>query len=334
MTQHHVTLIAGDSIGPTASDATRRLIAAASVDIAWDAVTCGEASVAAGGEALPPALFESLKRTGVGLKGQLRTAIGSGKESPNIALRKALDLFAAVRPIRTQPGAVSRYEKVDLTVVREATEDVYAGIEHKIAPGIIQGIKVTTRRACERIVRHAFAVARREGRTKLTLLHKANIMKKADGLFLNVGKEIAAEFPDIAFDAMIADNACMQLVRKPEQFQVLVAQNLFGDLMSDLGAGLVGGIAHVHGVLEGDGPLRVFEAIHGLDAASEGTDGACPLPFFRAGSALLRHLGEGAAAERVDGAIARTLADGLRAKGAGGALTTEAFTDAVIARLG
>ncbi len=334
MTQYQVTLIAGDSIGPRAADATRALIAATGVNIAWDVVPCGELSLAAGGEALPQALYDSVRRTGVALKGQFRTAIGSGKESPNVALRKALDLFAAVRPLKTMPGAASRYDKVDFTVVREATEDVYAGIEHKIAPGIIQGIKVTTRRACERIVRHAFAVARREGRTKLTLLHKANIMKKADGLFLSVGKEIAAEFPDIAFDAMIADNACMQLVRKPEQFQVLVAQNLFGDLMSDLGAGLVGGIAHVHGVLEGDGAVKVFEAIHGLDVASEGTDGACPLPFFRAGSALLRHLGEGAAADRIDGAIARTLGDGLRAKGAAGTLTTAAFTEAVVARLG
>jgi isocitrate dehydrogenase (NAD+) len=331
---HHVTLLAGDSIGPRASAATQRLLSAAAVDITWHETPCGEASVAAGGEALPAAALDAVRAHKVALKGQLRTAIGSGKESSNVALRKALDLYAAVRPLRTMPGATSRYDKVDFTVVREATEDVYAGIEHRIAPGIIQGIKVTTRRACERIVRHGFAVARREGRTKLTLIHKANIMKKADGLFLAVGKEIAPEFPDIAFDAMIADNACMQLVRKPEQFQVLVAQNLFGDLLSDLGAGLVGGVAHVHGVLEGDGGVRVFEAIHGIDPKSEGTDGACPLPFFRAGSALLRHLGEAAAAERVDSAIAKVLGDGLRARAGGGTLSTEAFTEAVIARLG
>lgn len=330
---HHVTLLAGDSIGPRAAAATQRLLAAAGADISWHETACGEASVAAGGDALPEAALEAVRAHGVALKGQLRTTVGAGKASSNVALRKALDLYAAVRPLRSMPGAASRYEKVDFTVVREATEDVYAGIEHRIAPGIIQGIKVTTRRACERIVRHGFAVARREGRTKLTLIHKANIMKKADGLFLAVGKEIAAEFPEIAFEAMIADNACMQLVRKPEQFQILVAQNLFGDLLSDLGAGLVGGVAHVHGVLEGDSGLRVFEAIHGIDPSAEGTDGACPLPFFRAGTALLRHLGEAGAAGRVEGAIAQVLTAGLRARAVGGALSTEAFTDAVIARL-
>jgi isocitrate dehydrogenase (NAD+) len=331
---HRVTLIPGDSIGPEVTTATLRLIAAAGVDIDWEEVACGAAAVATHGTALPTSALESIRRNGIALKGRLDTPIGNGYESPNVRLRKELGLFAIVRPIKSQPGTKSRYDNVDFTVVREATEDVYSGIEHQVVPGVVQSIKITTRTACERIVHKAFEVARREGKNKVTLVHKANIMKKADGLFLETGKAVAAQYPDIAFDAVIADNACMQLVKKPNQYGVLVSQNLFGDLLSDLGAGLVGGISNVYGTLEGGGEVIVFEAIHGIASHLDGLGVANPLPFMRAAVAMVRHLGEGAAADRIDGAIARSLMDGVATRDLGGEANTEGFIDAVIARLG
>jgi isocitrate dehydrogenase (NAD+) len=333
MTRHRVTLIPGDSTGPEVSKAAQRLVAASGVDIRWEEVPGGRAAFEATGDPLPPASLAAIRETRVALKGRLETPIGEGYVSPNVQLRKALGLFACVRPIRSQPGLPSRYEGVDFTVVRECTEDVYAGIEHQVVPGVVQSIKVTTRTACERIVRHAFKVARREGRSKVTLVHKANIMKKADGLFLEIGRAIALEFSDIAFDAVIADNACMQLVRRPGQYGVLVAQNLFGDLISDLGAGLVGGISNVWGTLENESDVVVFEVIHGAARHLEGQGIANPLPFIRAAVALLRHLGEHGAAARVEHGIVQALAAGVRPRDLGGDASTEGFVDAVIARL-
>ena len=330
---HRVTLIPGDSTGPEVARATQRFIAATGVDIAWEIASAGQAAFEATGNPLPESTIAAIRETRVALKGKLDTPIGAGYESPNVRLRKALDLYAAVRPIKSHAGLPSRYEDVDLTIVRECTEDVYAGIEHQVVPGIVQSIKITTRRACERIVRHAFAVARREGRQKVTLVHKANIMKKADGLFLDVGRGIASEFPDIAFDAVIADNACMQLVKRPNQYGVLVAQNLFGDLLSDLGAGLVGGISNVSGTLENEGGTVVFEAIHGVARHLEGKGIANPLPFIRPALALLRHLGEVDAAQRGERAVARTLEAGHRPPDLGGEVTTEGFVDLAIANL-
>lgn len=341
-TPQRVTLIPGDLTGPECARATQRLIAAAGVDIAWDEVAAGQAAFAAGGNALPDAVIASIRANRLALKGKLETPIGAGYESPNVRLRKALGLYAAVRPIRSQPGIPARYSEVDFTIVRECTEDVYAGIEHQVVPGVVQSIKITTRVACERIVRHAFRVAQREGRKKVTLVHKANIMKKADGLFLKVGHEIAAEFPEIAFDAVIADNACMQLVKRPQQYGVLVAQNLFGDLLSDLGAGLVGGIATVWGTLEGEPPdadavgpgIVVFEAIHSVaeDLGAKGI--ANPLPMIRAGAALVRHIGRSDAVGAIERGIAGALEAGIRTPDLGGTATTDGFVDAVIARLG
>lgn len=330
---HRVTLIPGDSIGREVSNATLRLIAQSGVDIDWEEVACGAAAIAQHGSPLPASSLESIRKNGIALKGKLDTPVGAGYESPNVRLRKELGLFAIVRPIKSQPGTKSRYEGVDVTVVREATEDVYSGIEHQVVPGVVQSIKITTRAACERIVHKAFEVARREGKKKVTLVHKANIMKKADGLFLETGKAVAAHYPDIAFDAVIADNACMQLVKRPNQYGVLVAQNLFGDLLSDLGAGLVGGMSNVSGTLEGAGDVIVFEAIHGVASHLEGKGVANPLPFIRAAVALLRHLGEGAAADRIDLGIAKTLTDGVATPDLGGEASTEGFVDAVIARL-
>ena len=331
---HRVTLIPGDSTGPEVAKAALRLVAATGVDIAWDEVPCGVSALETHGSPLPASSVQAIRETGIALKGRLDTPVGFGYESPNLRLRKELGLFAIVRPVRSQAGFPSRYEGVDVTIVREATEDVYSGIEHQVVPGVVQSIKITTRTACERIVHKAFEVARREGKAKVTLAHKANIMKKADGLFLEVGKEIASLYPDIAFEAVIADNACMQLVRRPSQYGVIVAQNLFGDLLSDLCAGLVGGIANVSGTLEGAGDVIVFEAIHGIANHLDGKGVANPMPFIRPAVALLRHLGEATAADRIDRALTATLQGGIRTRDLGGDATTEGFVDGVIANLG
>ena len=239
---HKVTLICGDGVGWEVAQAGKRLIAAVGVDIDWDEALAGEGALARGLPGLPEETIASIRRNRIAIKGRFETTIGSGQESINVRLRKELDLFAAVRPILSLPGLKSRYENVDIVMIRECTEDVYAGIEHEVVPGVVQGLKVTTERACMRIARFAFDYARRCGRKAVTLVHKANIMKQSDGLFIRCGQAVAEEYPEIAFRTIIADNACMQLVKWPWQFDVMVAQNLFGDLLSDLGAGLVGGI--------------------------------------------------------------------------------------------
>lgn len=329
---HRVTLIVGDTTGPEVAAATKRLIAAAGVQIEWVEAAAGKRAFDAEGTSLPEATLAAIRDTKVALKGKLSAPVGTGYVSPNVALRKALDLYAVVRPIRSQPGFTSRYENVDLLIVREATEDVYSGIEQQIVPGVVQSIKVTSRAACERIIHKAFALARTTGKTKVTLAHKANIMKKADGLFLQIGREIAAQNPDIAFEAVIADNACMQLVRRPEQYQVIVAQGLFGDLISDLAAGLVGGRAQVSGTLEGDSDLKVFEAIYAAPAAN-GEASANPLPLIRAAVELLHHLGESIAASRIENAIAICANNKALTPDLGGNESTESFVDALIAKL-
>lgn len=331
MSEIRVILIPGDGAGRDVAAETQRLIKAAGVNIAWDSVDVGQKAYEATGSAVPDGAVAKIREAGLALKCHLSTPVGDGYESPNVVLRKKLDLYANVRPIQSQRGIPSRYEGVDFTIVREATEDVYSGIEHCVAPGIVQSIKVTTREACERVVRHAFRVAEREGYTKVTLAHKANIMKLADGLFLSVGQEIAASYPDIAFNSVIADNACMQLVQKPEQYGVVVMQNLFGDLLSDLSAGVVGGPSAVWGQLEGEGDLVVFEAIHG--ASQEGSSELNPLPLVRAALALLRHIGQEAQAKRIDDAIVETLAAGVAPADLGGNASASAFIDGVIARL-
>ncbi len=328
-----VTLIPGDSLGLELAPQACRLIAAAGVDIEWEEFDVGEAAFARTGQALPLEAIASIRRTGVALKGRIATPVGEGYESPNVQLRKALNLFAAVRPVRHLDGLASRYEGVDIVIIRESTEDVYSGIEHRVHPGVVQSIKITTRAACERVVRFAFDYALRRGRKQVTLVHKANIMKQSDGLFLAVGREIAAQNPTIRFESIIADNACMQLVRDPRRFDVLVCQNLFGDLLSDLGAGLVGGISAVYGVGRDGANVHVFEAIHGIARDLEGTGTANPLPFLRPAVALLVHIGENGAARRIEAAISATLRAGIKTPDLGGTATTAGFVDGVIARL-
>ena len=331
---HKVTLIPGDGAGRETAAAMKRVVAATGVRIDWEEVIAGEAAVAAGRELIPEEAIASIQRNRVALQGRLATPIGASIGNPNVQLRRALGLFAAVRPIRSLPGLQSRYENVDLVIVRETTEDVYAGIEHKVLPGVIQTLKITTAVACTRIVRFAFDYARRHGRKKITLVHKANIMKRSDGLFIRCGEEVAAQNRDIAFDTIIADNACMQMVRNPAKFDVLVAQNLFGDLLSELGAGLVGGSAGVWGVLRDESDLHVFESTQAVSAELAGKGIANPLPVIRPAVRLLRHLGEAAAADGLLAAISATLLDGVRTPDLGGTASTEGFADSVIARIG
>ena len=328
---HRVTLVPGDSVGPEVAVATQRLIAATGVQIQWDLAEAGTVAVESCGDAMPAATLESIQRNRVALKGRVSTPLGKGYESPNVRLRKTLELYAAVRPIRSQAGLKSRYDDVDLVIIREATEDVYAGIEHVVVPGVVQSLKVTTRVACERVIRFAFEYAQSRNRPSVTIVHKANIMKKSDGLFLEVGNEVSAEFPGIKCRSIIADNACMQLVREPGQFDVLVSQNLFGDLLSDLGAGLVGGISGVYGVMRGDSDVHVFEAIHGFAPALEGKGLANPLTLIQPACAMLRHLGETTASEMITRGVGQCLSRGESTRDLGGTLSTEGFVDAVIA---
>lgn len=326
---HDVTLIAGDGVGPEVAAATQRVIEAAGVAINWEACPAGATTP----DGLPQETIDSVLRTRVALKGRLATPVGSGYESPNVRLRKELKLFAALRPIKSLPGVPARYENVDLVVIRETTEDVYAGIEHQVVPGVVQTLKLTTEVACMRICKFAFEYAKNHGRKQITLVHKANIMKQSDGLFIACGEAVAAEYPDIEFKSIIADNACMQMVKWPWQFDVLVAQNLFGDLLSDLGAGLVGGIAPVWGLLRDDTDIHVYEAIHGLAPELVGLNVANPLPMLRPATEMLRHLGEDAAYTAVSAAIEKTLVSGTKTRDLGGDATTSGFIDAVVGNL-
>jgi len=324
---HTVTLIAGDGVGPELAAATKRLFSAAGVSIDWDEQAAGASTE----DGVPQAVVDSIRKNRVALKSQLSTP--EGHESANVRLRKELNLFAALRPIKSLAGVEARYDDVDLVVIRETTEDVYAGIEHNVIPGVVQTLKVTTEAACTRICRFAFEYAKKHGRKLVTLVHKANIMKQSDGLFIACGKKVAAEYPDIEFKTIIADNACMQLVKWPWQFDVMVAQNLFGDLLSDLGAGLVGGIAPVWGLLRDDTDLHVYEAIHQVSADIAGKGVANPLPMLRPATEMLRHLGENDAYAKISAAIEKTLKDGFKTADLGGEATTDGFVDAVIERL-
>lgn len=330
---HTVTLIAGDGVGPEAAKATQRLLAAAGADIDWVEVPAGRRAFQRTGSALPDETLDAIRQTRVALKGRMLAPQGDGYENPTVTLRRALNLYAGVRPIRSQPGLKSRYEDIDLVIIRESTEDVYSGIEHEVVPGVVQSLKVTTERASTRIAEFAFAYARAHGRKQITIVHKANIMKRSDGLFIRCAQEVADRYPEITCKRIIADNACMQLVRWPWQFDVLVAQNLFGDLLSDLGAGVVGGISAVWGLMRDATDLHVFEAIHGIAPHLEGKGVANPMTFIRPAIEMLRHLDEGPTADRIDAAVAGALDAGECTADLGGTHSTEGFVDALIGRL-
>jgi len=331
---HAVTLIPGDGIGPELARATRRVLDASGVEFDWEVVDAGEAVMAKEGTPLPQYVLDSILRNKVAIKGPITTPVGEGFRSVNVALRQALGLYANLRPVRSIPGLKTRYDDVDLVIVRENTEDLYTGIEHMVGPDAAESIKIITRAASERIDRFAFEYAVANGRRKVTAVHKANIMKLSDGLFLESCRTVAARYEGrVAFEDRIVDNMCMQLVQKPELYDVLVLPNLYGDIVSDLCAGLVGGLGVAPGANIGT-EAAVFEAVHGSAPKYAGQNRANPTALILSGVLLLRHIGEQAAAERVEDSVRAVIAEGRTVTyDLGGSAGTSEFADAIVARL-
>jgi isocitrate dehydrogenase (NAD+) len=331
---HRVTLIPGDGIGPELAEATCRVLDATGVAFEWESVQAGEAAIAEHGTPLPEGVLESVKRNKVALKGPITTPVGGGFRSVNVTLRQALNLYANLRPARSMEGLDARYQGVDLIIVRENTEDLYAGIEHMVGRDAAESIKIITREASERIARFAFDYAVANGRRKVTAVHKANIMKLSDGLFLESCRTVAADYDGrIEFEDRIVDNMCMQLVQKPELYDVLVLPNLYGDIVSDLAAGLVGGLGVAPGANIGT-EAAVFEPVHGSAPKYAGLDKANPTAMILSGALMLRHMGYPDEAARLEGAVREVIAEGRETTyDLGGSTGTAGFADAVIARL-
>jgi isocitrate dehydrogenase (NAD+) len=329
-----VTLMPGDGIGPELADATLHVLEATGIGFDWDVQQAGEATIASEGTPLPERVIESIRRNGVAIKGPITTPVGSGFRSVNVGLRQALELYANVRPARSMAGVVTRYENVDLIIVRENTEDLYAGIEHRVGPDAAESIKIITRAASQRIARYAFEYAVRNGRHKVTAVHKANIMKLSDGLFLESCQQVAADYEGgVAFEDRIVDNMCMQLVQKPELYDVLVLPNLYGDIVSDLCAGLVGGLGVAPGANIGE-KAAVFEPVHGSAPKYAGQNKANPTALILSAALMLRHLGETSAADAVESAVRGVIAEGQTVtQDLGGTAGTREFGAAVAARL-
>jgi isocitrate dehydrogenase (NAD+) len=326
---HTITLIPGDGIGPEVTEAVIRIFDAAGLQIQWDRQDAGVVAFKKQGETLPLALLDSVRRNKVALKGPVTTPIGEGFTSVNVGLRKALDLYANLRPVRNLPGVQSRFDNVDLVIVRENTEDLYSGLEHEIVPGIVESLKIITERASTRIARFAFEHARAIGRKRVTAIHKANIMKLSDGLFLESARKVAREFSDITYDERIVDAACMHLVMHPEKMDVLLLPNLYGDIVSDLCAGLVGGLGVVPGANIGI-DAAVFEAVHGSAPDIADQNIANPTALLLSGLLMLEHIGERARAAQIAAALAHVLTEGgVRTRDLGGRASTTEFTDAI-----
>ena len=331
--KHIITLIPGDGIGPEIVAATVRTIEATGVEIEWETHIIGAQALEKYGTTIPDSTIESIKRNKVALKGPLGTPIGKGFTSVNVGLRKALDLYANVRPIKALPNVECRYPELDLVIMRENTEDLYAGLEHVVVPGVVESIKIITEKASTRIAKYAFEYARINVRKKVTAMHKANIMKLSDGLFLECFYNVAKNFTEIPADDKIIDNACMQLVMRPEQFDVLVTENLYGDIVSDLCAGLIGGLGLAPGANIGE-QGAVFEAVHGSAPDIAGQGIANPTAVMLSGVMMLRHLGEQDAGSRMEDAIMEVFADGeFRTKDLGGTSKTADFANAIIKKL-
>ena len=328
-----VVLIPGDGIGPEVSAAAQEVVAAAGVSIDWDIAHAGVAAAERYGDPLPEATLEGVRRHRVALKGPCTTPIGEGFRSINVRLRQGLDLFASVRPVRTLPGVTVPFDHVDLVVVRENTEGLYSGLEHVVVPGVIESLRIVTRAAAARIVRFAFELARREGRRGVTFCHKVDVLRLSDGLFLDAARDVAEAYPFIEFEERRIDNLCMELALDPSRFDVLVMENLFGDVISDLCAGLVGGLGLVPGANIGE-RYAVFEAVHGSAPDIAGKGLANPIAIIRSAALLLDHIGQRQAARRVETAVERTLAArrGLT-RDLGGQGTTRSLTDQIIAHL-
>ena len=324
-----ITLLPGDGIGPEVTEATLRVLSAAGADFEYERMVAGLEALEKYGDPLPKEIIDSIQRNRIALKGPITTPVGKGFQSVNVRLRKALELYANLRPVKTMDGVPSRFEDVDLVVVRENTEGLYSGLEHEVVPGVVESLKIVTEKASTRIALFAFEYAKRQGRRRVTAVHKANIMKKSDGLFLDCFWEVAKSYPEIESDDRIIDNMCMQLVVNPERYDVLVLENLYGDIVSDLGAGLVGGLGVVPGANIGEG-MAVFEAVHGSAPDIAGQDLANPLALIHSAVLMLRYLKEDDAAGRIDQAIRRVLAQGQRTRDLGGDLGTTGFADALI----
>lgn len=330
---HKITLIPGDGIGPEVTTATLRVIEAAGVKVEWESFIIGAAAIAEYGDPLPEALLESIKRNRIALKGPVGTPIASGFASVNVGLRKKLDLYANLRPVKNLPSIKTRFDNVDLVIVRENTEDLYSGLEHEVVPGVVESLKIITEKASLRISRFAYEYARKYNRRRVTAIHKANIMKLSDGLFLKCVRDIAKEYPEIQSDDKIVDNACMQLVTHPENYDVLLLENLYGDIVSDLAAGLVGGLGVVPGANIGE-KVAIFEAVHGSAPDIAGKNIANPTALLQSAILMLKYIDEIDAAERIEKAINQVLTEGnIRTPDLGGTANTTEFTYAIINKL-
>ena len=334
MAQHKITLLPGDGIGPEVTAAVVAILECAGLDIEWEKYFVGSEALARFGDPLPQDVLDSILRNKVALKGPVTTPVGTGFSSINVRLRKTLDLYANLRPVLSVRNIKTRYEDVDLVVVRENTESLYAGLEHEVVPGVVESLKIITEKASTRIARFAFEYARAHGRKRVTAVHKANIMKLSDGLFLKCFREVAKSYPNIEADDKIVDNLCMQLVVDPNQFDVLLLENLYGDIVSDLTAGLVGGLGVVAGANIGHNGA-VFEAVHGSAPDIAGQNKANPLALLRSAVMMLHHIGEAGAAKRIEDAIVKVLDSGPEHRTAdiGGTGTTSSFTTAMCDRL-
>ncbi len=340
MAEHVVVLVPGDGIGPEVAGAARRVIEASGAPVAFLEHPAGESALKVASDVLPDTTLDAIREHGIALKGPCTTPIGSGHRSVNVALRKKLDLYAAVRPVRSLPGIKTRFDGVDLVVVRENTEGLYSGVENEITEGVVTSMKVATRPACIRIARWAFTYAKKRGRKKVTTLHKANIMKLTDGMFIKEARRVRdAEFADVVYDEHIIDAGVMKLVQDPSRFDVLLCENLYGDILSDLCAGLVGGLGVCPGANIGD-ERSVFEAVHGSAPDIAGKNVANPLALVMSGTMMLNHLAEtrndppcAEAAARIRDAYDRALADGCKTRDLGGTLGTREFAEAIVERM-
>ena len=327
---HTITLIPGDGIGPEVSKAVKEILAAAGVDIAWDEIPARAEIERRGMTFMQSGVLDSIRKNRVALKGPMMTAVAGGAPSINVGLRQALDLYANLRPVKNLEGVQSRFQGVDLVIIRENTEDLYAGLEHTVVPGVVESLKIITERASTRIAKFAFEYARKHGRKKIHAIHKANIMKLSDGLFLTSTRKVAEQYPDIEYKELIIDNTCMQVVLDPKQFDMLLLTNLYGDIMSDLAAGLVGGLGVVPSGNIGES-VAIFEAVHGTAPDIAGKGIANPTALLMSGIMMLDHIGEMDAARRVENALHRVYREGKSlTRDVRGTATTAEFTAAVI----
>jgi isocitrate dehydrogenase (NAD+) len=328
-----VTLIPGDGIGPEVTAAAVRVLEATGVRFEWETESAGATALAKEGSALPPRVLDAVRRTKVALKGPTATPVGTGHRSVNVELRKQLDLYANLRPVKSLPGIKSRYEDVDLVVVRENTEDLYSGLEHVVVPGVVESLKIITEKASTRIARFAFAYAQTKGRKRISAVHKANIMKLSDGLFLDCCRNVAKDYPAVQYDEIIVDNCCMQLVLDPTRFDMLLLENLYGDIVSDLCAAFIGGLGMAPGANIGEG-VAIFEAVHGTAPDIAGKNMANPIALIFSGALMLDHLGEPEAADRVRAAVRGLLADGKKlTRDLGGSAATTELAEAIAAKV-